>query len=200
MKAGKIILLCKCTLWILLVFIRRPSILFMSVDLRQLIRQSSHITVNPTKSCTNAALINAHLYIITVTCGTSVMGGLGRVPCQERMGALCQRVGVMSRVALAHLLFHSRHSFVVPCLKRQLSEGVIYIPNWWWSSRIEAPCHVGFSHLYTLHFSLHKNSWQSSSGKMVISWAFIKITLIMNSDYVHLNLFWNFITEIDQIL
>lgn len=65
----------------------------MSVDLRQLIRQSSHITVNPKKFCTNAALINAHLYIITVTCGTSVVGGLGRVRCQERMGALCPRAG-----------------------------------------------------------------------------------------------------------
>lgn len=39
----------------------------MSADLRQLIRQSSPVTVIPNQCCINAALINAHLYILSVT-------------------------------------------------------------------------------------------------------------------------------------
>lgn len=158
-------------------FIRRPTILVTSADLRQLRRQSSH--ANPNQCYINTALINAHLYIISVT---SVGVGLWSVSCQE-----CVSEGWGCELCVTGSFAVPQQELLCGChLTRQFLERVICIPGWWWSSRIEAPCHVGFSHLYMLHFSLHKISWQSSSGKMLISWGFIRITLIMNSDYIHL--------------
>lgn len=54
-------------------FITITSILFTSVDLRQLIRKSSNISANPKKCHTNAIVINAHLYINVVTCDVFIV-------------------------------------------------------------------------------------------------------------------------------